>query len=199
MDKMEDIEKSSLEVFSTLKKTSNKFFVVVLLILLVIFSSLLLAARYKEQIKSEVAKLEVFWQSQLVPVFLPQEAVKRNEPSATSPKQSEESYANIFYANLEYDPQNGQTTQLEVGKLRGEPPQLSPELPKLSNDNIAYKIEVVSENGDIVEAGWLLAYKELITTKRGTWLLKIGMPYKPQSFIKVYLENGRLIWTVKMV
>lgn len=108
----------------------------------------------------------------------------------------------LFYADLEYDPKTGVTTQLKTGAMNAgdERFPLSPNLPKdLSSANFVYQIKTLSPDGkSILESGWKITFKKIVETTKGTYRFGVTALYKPGSIIKVYLPGDKLIWTGKI-
>lgn len=104
-----------------------------------------------------------------------------------------------FYADLEYNPSNGSVVQKRSGKENGDPSPFFSNPPKEGKpEKFIFKVEVISESKEVIQAGWSYVYKEIAQTQDGKILLRINVKYRPKSIIKVYLPNKQLIWTGKM-
>lgn len=101
----------------------------------------------------------------------------------------------LFYADLEYDPKTGVTTQLTTGTNNGDPPPLLPNKPKTtSSSKFIYKVEVTS-GSTILQSGWVTDYMEIIQTPEGKLNFRVTATYYPKAFVKVFLSDNQLIWT----
>ncbi len=104
----------------------------------------------------------------------------------------------LFYADLEYNPQTHLVTQVNTGEANGDPPTLLTEQPTIPTDRFLYKIEIISDKNELLLSGWDTQYKTLITTDTGSYKFRVVLEFYPQAIVRLYLPNGQLIWTGSM-
>lgn len=109
-----------------------------------------------------------------------------------------EGHPSIFYAVLELDPNTNVVTQITSGQASGDLPYLSPEKPQANIDNLIYRIEVVSDKNLLLQSGWDQIGKKLVLTPQNTLKFRITTQYQKNAFVKIYLPDGKLIWTGKI-
>lgn len=174
----------------------NWVFVTLALIMLVL---LILAFLFETQVKKQISG----WSNQLVgKSFSGSSTVLLYKPTQSPARVSEgKGQANLFSAELDYNPAIGTAAQLRAEKKQGSTPlPLLPQLPKegISSNILAYKVEVWNLKQEVIFSGWILGFKRIMQTDKGTYKLALTVPYQENSFVKVYLSDNKLIWTGKM-
>lgn len=117
---------------------------------------------------------------------------------ATLAETNTEGHPELFYAKLEYNPKTSLVTQLAISQTTGDLRPLRPTQPLGLPEEFVYRIEVISDQNEILQNGWGRAYKELIVTPANTYGLQIYAPYTPNAIIRMYLPDGKLVWTGRM-
>lgn len=103
-------------------------------------------------------------------------------------------FPNLFYADLEYDPQTGLVKQIKTDTVRGDFQGLLPEKPKGNlTDKFIYEVEVISQKKEIILSGWRYDYKEIIQDASGKLQFRVTISYSSGSTVKVLLD-GKPIW-----
>lgn len=156
-------------------------------ILVLVLSIPVILFFFRDQIRQKISSILKSTDVQLKPQIVQQGKVSEIATASDD---------NLFFASLEYDPNTGLVTQLKTGTFKAESTPLFPNLPqKLSPQEFAYKIEVLSEESEVLQSGWVVTFKKAIQTRKGTFAFGIAVPYRPNTFVKVYLPGNKLIWT----
>ena len=122
-----------------------------------------------------------------------QTAQKTEEQSTITSFQ--ETHPELFYAEIEYNPETKVSILLANGKTNGDLPLLNPTEPPDSPTQFIYKIEVISKDDRLMQYGWVSTPKERILTTEGSFRLFILIQYHQESTIQLELPNGQVIWT----
>lgn len=101
----------------------------------------------------------------------------------------------LYFADLEYDPKTALIRQVKVGTLRGDSPRFLSSQPKSAPNKFIYKVEVLSSPKEILTSGWFTEYRDVVEEKDGKINFRVVVAFKPNSIIKVYLPNKKLLWT----
>lgn len=101
----------------------------------------------------------------------------------------------VYIADLEYDPKTGVTRQINTGAIRGDTPRFLSNQPKPAANKFIYRVEVLSDPKEILSSGWFTEYKDVIQAKDGKLNFRVVVAYRPNSIIKVYLPDKKLLWT----
>lgn len=107
-------------------------------------------------------------------------------------------HSKSFYADLEFDPKNDVILQHSISYASGDYHNYLQEKPESSLKKFIYRIEVVDNNNMLVQEGWDYQYKDLIQTPNATLRFSIFALYSPNSVIRLYSEQNKILWTAKM-
>lgn len=162
------------------KKTA--IFVVSLLLLIILIP--LLTYQFKNQINP--------------PLFSKQTITPKLVRETTISEVGSKSHPEIFFADLEYDPQTNLVTQHELGSINGDVSPLYSQQPATSNTEFVYQAEIISKENTLLESGWNSVPYEISKTAKNTFRFKVRTAYRLGSIIKIYLPNNQLIWTGKI-
>ncbi len=124
-------------------------------------------------------------------VFLPQP----KGLSGNAVRMLNQPFTPLYFADLEYDPKTGITRQIKVGTARGDTPRFLQSQPKTGPNKFIYKVEILSGPKEVLSSGWFTEYKDVIQTKDNKLNFRVVVNYRPNSIIKVYLPDKKLIWT----
>lgn len=107
-----------------------------------------------------------------------------------------ENHPDLFFVDLSYILKNDFATQLGTGKANGDPPIYFLEHPKPAQNIFIYKVEVVSDNNELIQQGWKAA--SMLLAKKNAkdkLLFRVTTLYKKNAIIKIYTMDNKLIWT----
>src|SRR5258708_11821136 len=124
---------------------------------------------------------------------------KFNKPNLVLPKTSSiksieaiRGHPAFFYADLDINPQNNLVTLLKTGTGNGDFPDLMKIPPATSSAKLIYKVELLSEQNELLQSGWQYQYKKLILTKKNTYQLRLTSYFRPKAIIKLYVPSNQL-------
>lgn len=173
--------------FSPLK--DKKFLSIIFLFLLFSISIPLITFFFRDQIKQK-----------LFPFNLSSSTAPKIASQGKLTALISEDHPELFYVDLDYNPENDAVIQRNSGLVNGDPSPLFSNPPKEGKpEKFVYKIEVISESKEVTQSGWFYVYKEIAQTESGRLILKVSVKYQPKSLIRVYLPNNKLIWIGRMV
>lgn len=124
-------------------------------------------------------------------VFLP----KPNSLYGNAVRMLNQPFTPLYFADLQYDPKTGITRQIKVGTIRGDTPRFLQSQPKTGPNKFIYKVEVLSGPKEILSSGWFTEYRDVVAAKDGKLNFRVVVAYRPNSIIKVYLPDKKLLWT----
>lgn len=136
--------------------------------------------------------------------FRPKAAAPKQTKVLTKPKiikqkspveKITEGHGSLFYIDLEYNPKNGAVLPKSVGLTDGETPALSSRPPPNLDQKFAYKIDLISEDGALLQSGWNSVYKEIVEDARGFYQLKVFVSYKPKTTLIISSVDNQIIYS----
>lgn len=104
----------------------------------------------------------------------------------------------IYYVNLEYSLDTSAITIISKGKMNGSPPIFLPSPPNQSKEMFIYKVEVISDENEVLHSGWVSEFKSLIEFSPRKYSLVITSTYKPKATIRLLSVKDELIWLGKI-
>lgn len=107
--------------------------------------------------------------------------------------------SNLFFADLEYNPQTKTVSQLQTGLIKENLPIYSPDKPTIPPSSFVYRVAVISATDGLIQNGWMSVDRKLIETEQKTLKIRVIAIYQPNTVVKVYSQDNILIWTGKIV
>lgn len=103
----------------------------------------------------------------------------------------------LFYVNLSLETRTNVVTQLNMGKIKGDlPVYLNEQLPATYSATLfIYKVEVISDKNELLLKGWRAIPIAIAEKTSGFLNWTVLAKHTPNALVKVYLNNGKLVWT----
>lgn len=161
-----------------------KPFVLILQAVLVIGGLSLASFYYRLPIQKSLSKIdkkpEVISQGKI------SDLIKKNSPI-------------LFYADLEYDPKTGVVKQLKNGQIKTMMPIYYPWKPtNIGTNDFIYRVTAINDKGNLIQYGWMIN-NGLVEFPQEVLSLKVLTVYQPNSLVKIYSKDNKLIWTGKVI
>ncbi|MEK7521189.1 MAG: hypothetical protein AAB599_00075 [Patescibacteria group bacterium] len=106
-----------------------------------------------------------------------------------------QTHGNLFRAELEYDSKTGVVVQLQTGLTNGDTPYFLQNSPQSFPGDLVYRVEIVSNENELLQTGWKVIPQEILISEGDKTRFVITTVYKPKAMVRVYLPDGKLIWT----
>lgn len=105
----------------------------------------------------------------------------------------------LFYADLEYDPKTGVVKQLKNGQIKTMMPIYYPWKPtNIGTNDFIYRVTAINDKGNLIQYGWMIN-NGLVWSPQEVFKLKVLTVYQPNSLVKIYSKDNKLIWTGKVI
>lgn len=127
--------------------------------------------------------------------LLPWQKTPKVIKSGTVDNLVRQTHPNIFQAELEYNSTTDIVTQITTTKINGDIPHFLENQPRAYPGDFAYKVEVVSDQNELIQTGWKSIPQEILIKRRDNIYLTITTIYQPKAIVRIYLPSGKLIWT----
>ncbi len=126
-------------------------------------------------------------------IFKPraEEVTTLSPPTTETPND----HPDLYYFYLEYNQAINSVTELGSGRTKGDIPFLKPSPIPASTDEFIYKVELISENNEPLQKGWVSVPRGIIVSQNNQLRFHVYILYKPRAIVQVSLPDGSIIWT----
>lgn len=101
-----------------------------------------------------------------------------------------------YFLDLLLDEKSGTLTKISAEQTNAShPPALLPEKPANSDGYFIFKTELITNNDELLYTTWNKLPKQPIADKPGSFKFIALVPYQPQTILRVYSSDGKVIFT----
>lgn len=104
-----------------------------------------------------------------------------------------------YFLDLSLDEKSGILTKISAEQTNtSHPSALLPEKPANSDGYFIFKTELITNNDELLYTTWNKLPKQPIADKPGSFKFIVLVPYQPQTILRVYSSDGKVIFTEVM-